>query len=176
MKNNQSKMRCNRGFTLIELLVVVLIIGILAAVALPQYQVAVQKSKYATLMHNVRTLANAAEVAYLEYGEYPDNLANLDISEISGCSTSSNSITCNDSMYVYGAGSIYRNNMQLERIEGYLKNNKGKGLAYLQYLKHSEAKPGQIHCSIYFDNSVVASRVCKSFGGEKLDDVTWSVQ
>ena len=52
------------GFTLIELLVVILIIGILTAVALPKYQSAVDKSRYATLMPTAKTIANSQETFY----------------------------------------------------------------------------------------------------------------
>ena len=67
------------GFTLIELLVVVLIIGILAAIALPQYQQAVYKTKFVQVMPFVKALAEAQDAYYLANGAYSHDLTELDI-------------------------------------------------------------------------------------------------
>lgn len=68
-----------RAFTLIELLVVVLIIGILAAVAIPQYQKAVEKAKAAQVLPLLRSVYQAAEVYYQANGTWPTDLESLDV-------------------------------------------------------------------------------------------------
>lgn len=92
------KKRVNRrAFTLIELLVVVLIIGILAAVALPQYNKAVDKSKAAQMISNIRTIAQAQKIYFMENGKYApffDDLV-LTIPELTGNYT----VTSNGDIY-----------------------------------------------------------------------------
>ena len=60
----------NKGFTLIEMLVVVLIIGILAGIALPQYQMAVTKAKVASILPLMRRWKDALTEYKLQHGDY----------------------------------------------------------------------------------------------------------
>ena len=72
-------MKESKAFTLIELLVVVLIIGILAAVALPQYQKAVERSKSAQALSLIKATAQAIEGYRLASGDYPHSFDVLSI-------------------------------------------------------------------------------------------------
>ncbi len=67
------------AFTLIELLVVVVIIGILAAVAVPQYQKAVWRSRNTQLKTLVSSIAKAQNAYYLDNGTYAQSLNQLDV-------------------------------------------------------------------------------------------------
>ena len=70
----------NQAFTLIEILVVVLIIGILAALALPRYQLAVDKADFRKYQAMAHALTSAYEDYYLANSAAPQNFSDLSIS------------------------------------------------------------------------------------------------
>lgn len=80
---NVSKQACNsKGFTLIELLVVVLIIGILASIAIPQYFKVVEKGKLVEAQSFIANMKSAQERYYNQRGSYlttATDLSGLDI-------------------------------------------------------------------------------------------------
>ncbi len=70
----------NNGFTLIELLVVVLIIGILSAIALPQYNLAVKKTRLFRLLPMMKSIKQANQLFYMANGYYTNDISQWDIS------------------------------------------------------------------------------------------------
>ena len=101
-------MENKKGFTLIEMLVVVLIIGILAAVVLPQYKMAVARTQLAQIMNITKSVKSASQRYYLTQDKYPNSINDLDIevnSDIS-CGVSTSAAYCYNKQFALWKSSI----------------------------------------------------------------------
>lgn len=150
-----------KAFTLIEVLVVVLIIGILSAVALPQYKIAVLKSKYTTLLTNTRAVMDALEVYYLANGTYPKSLSDAAIS-IPGCSSDGGNLTCPDIYYGYFTDFNFNEFNVQSMFHNFV------GLGYKELTPHGNdvrTHDARKRYCIADSGNTAANQVCKSLGG-----------
>ena len=153
-------MNNQKAFTLIELLVVVLIIGILAAVALPQYQKAVWKSRYATMKAMVNALADAEEAYYLANGEYTTDFDALGV-ELPGCTNSS----C---QFSWGYCRRSLSATSTSYVECLLLKN-GMFIGYQRNFNFSVRNPAKAYCYDYVKTGL-GSKICQSETGRNAPD------
>ena len=145
----------NKAFTLIELLVVVLIIGILAAVALPQYKNAVEKAHATEAITQVRALADVEKAYYLANGEYTDSFEELSV-DFPGTSAGTNVI--NQKYWDLKLTDIKATNTLSARRKGTgIKLRNGRW--YIVY----DLSTDKLYCGAYPDD-VKSTKICKSFG------------
>ena len=143
------------GFTLIELLVVVLIIGILAGVALPQYEMAVEKARAAEPLAMLKTIRDAQEIFYLANNRYATDPAELDI-EIPASKNFNYGV--NSGMSVYAT-----------------RKDVADSKKYLFAYRWNQTNAARIVCG--YDTAAArdfAVRLCKTLGAkEKENDNRW---
>ena len=150
------------GFTLMEMLVVVTIIGILASIAIPQYQQAVLKSRYVKMMPLVKSLKQAEEEYYLMHREYAYDFNELGFrfNGALGSSTSGSAEGRDRSAAMRGEGFVLRINENggLPTIDAALLDGTNTLTAYLIYLTSRGCTSSVKRSILLFNNTAPSPR------------------
>ena len=164
----------NKGFTLIEMLVTIIIMGILASIALPQYQQSVLKTRYMKLIPVVKALKQAEEEYFLMHRDYAYDFDELSFSfkGATGHSTTSEG-ACQRGSVMHGRDfniHIYEGNC-LPYVYGELLNNNGRrSVGFLIYLDYNRNANGVRSLTSWssrrycyaFDHSEKMQKLCAS--------------
>ena len=171
MKNK----KLNKGFTLIEMLVVVLIIGILAGIALPQYQMAVTKAKIASILPLMRRWKDAMYEYKLQHGDYLDGISTSEYGEYLGVSWPNDwkqpdntpcgdSALCGDDYWT----PCWANNMATGHVYCYHETSDG-AFSITMYQPDdplNENLRDKITC---YGEGSEGLKICKALGGKLID-------
>ena len=163
-----NKTNIRRGFTLIELLVVVLIIGILAAMAVPQYQVAVEKTRLSEAFILISSLEKAIDTWQLANGTRTEDIAflgdnangsgqlDIDIEDGLDCSIREGE-ACGNQHFVYDAGCAHDGSCWL-----YVYRTLDDNVAYMLNILKDTANSSWRHDECDYDTNVspIGGKIC----------------
>ena len=146
------------GFTLIELLVVVLIIGILSAVALPQYQYAVERARLSEAFILSKHLKDAEEAYHMANGVYTNSFEELGVQIPSGYRAEQ-----------VGEMPVWINKTPftislLQNVDRVLVMMTKNSASYLSLTSYLDSRGGGRMCCSYASSNYEADRLCKSLG------------
>lgn len=147
------------GFTLIELLVVVLIIGILAAIAVPQYELAVEKARAAEALSVLKSIKQAGDLCVLQQG-LPADVGGCYFDEID---LDLPGFDCSDPMYCNGKNFEY--NCDLSGCMWPYANPAGNLDYYWLYL----SDPNYDYKNTCYGDNAKGQRLCKALGGKQIE-------
>ncbi len=166
-----------KGFTLLELLVVVLIIGILASIALPQYKVAVEKSRAAEAVTTLSSFSRGVEIYVMANGFSKVDLMGQVVSGFGDATESldvemSKSMDCTTDDYCHSKNFRYDASCTTSncKIWAFRQENGDKTkpcLYLLQIVLTADGSGWKRYCNNY--GTVIGTKICNSLQSQGFE-------